>query len=256
MEFEEIIFEGLRNTYFEHQELQFSFFDENIFNITEYLITVNICKSIHLWNKKNKYPYKIELEKKTFDFFRNCFDNHKRDGETIFSPTIFSIHEKGFKENIEKIRKGRLDIALSKNETNYKGSSEYIFEIKSINPQPSLLLKDFERIKRFLNTEIKGFKNYFKAGYLIFFIHHNNFKKIETKKELSDKKEQRLKRIKDKLEEICPNNISLKIQTDNIVHYGVEQLRLENGFDYNEESYKTLIFSSVIIKIETIANTV
>jgi hypothetical protein len=246
--FKEVTFKALKESYVESQILHLSF-DGNVTKMTEYFITVNLCKELLKWNKKNHYPYKIEAEKNTDALYKDCFENYKRIGDDIFSPTIFASNCKEFKENLNTIRKGKVDIALSTNDMS-RNFSEYIYEVKAVNPGIGELRKDFERIQKFLNTEIPNFENSLKGGFIVFIKHYNSKRKIQNRNSLIQGKNKYINGLKEKLSVLKAFNITLCIETDTIDLSDYESLHVIEGDDFGEVAYNTFFSYAVIIEIQ------
>lgn len=251
--FKEITFTALKKSYIESQMLNLSF-DRNVTKMIEYFITVNLCKELLNWNKKNHYQYKIEAEKSTYELYKDCFENFKLKENTFCSPTIFASDSKEFKENLKEIRKGKVDIALSK-ENISRNISEYIFEVKAINPSITELKKDFKRIKKYLNTEIPHFENSLKGGFIVFIKHHNNKRKIQNSNNLIQGKEKYINLLNEKLSIFKDFNIALNIYCDTIDLSDYESLHVFEGDDFGEVAYRTFFAFAVIIEIQKISTT-
>ncbi|MEA9412594.1 hypothetical protein [Flavobacterium sp. PL02] len=249
-QFEESIFIALNKSYVESQIFNLSF-DGNVTKMTEYFITVNLCKELLNWNKKNHYPYKIEAEKNTFDLYKDCFENYKpKDKDSIFSPTIFSSNFQEFLENLKKIRKGKVDIALSTEKDTFNNISEYIFEVKAINPTINKLKEDFERIQNYINAEIPYFCNSLKGGFIVFIKHHNTEKKIQNREYLIKERDKYITKLKQSLSDLSNKNIISNINTNTIELSDYEGLHVFDGDDFGEIAYKTFFAYSVIIEIK------
>lgn len=251
--FREAVFTALRNSYSECQVLNLSF-DGNVTNMVEYFITVNLCKELLNWNEKNHYPYKIEAEKKTEKLYKDCFENCRRLEESIFSPTIFASETAEFKNNLQGIRKGKVDIAIS-SENMQRNFSEYIYEVKAVNPVITELEKDFQRIQQFLNTEIPNFENSLKGGFIVFIKHHNDERKIQEKVCLQRVQKDYLSGVKSRLDKIKSSNIVFEIDTEDIILSDGRSLHIFDGFDFGEAAYNTYIAYGVIISIQKLNQT-
>lgn len=176
-EFIEIALKSLRKSHSEAQIFNLSF-NGNVTKITEYFITVNLCKELYEWNLNNNYKYKIEAEKSTFDFYQNCFECFQyEEKNNIFSKTLFASNCEEYSKNLSLIRKGKIDIVLSKNTNGYTDIAEYIIEVKSVNPTFTKLKQDFFRIQNYLNAKIPGFENSLISGFIVFIKHINTVKK-------------------------------------------------------------------------------
>ncbi|MGI9650936.1 hypothetical protein [Chryseobacterium sp. RLHN22] len=248
--FKDIAFEALSISYSDSQLFRLSF-DRNVTKITEYFITVNLCKQLFEWNSKNNYPYKIEAEKETFEFYRNCFESSIfKTNESYFPDEICVYSHENFLKNISSIRKGRIDITISKEIAN-RNISTSIIEVKSINPPIAKLKEDYDRIQQYLNSSIPGFQNSLENGFIVFVKHINNLKKIQTQSDLSQQKESYLKRIKKVLTGISSENIDFVIHTDDIENSPFENLNLnKDDDDYNEIAYRTFLAFAVIIELK------
>jgi hypothetical protein len=249
-----LLFEALRESYIETQLLKLSF-DRNVSKITEYFITVNICKKLFDWNKSEGYIYTIEAEKSTFDFFRNCFDTYTlKEPNNIFSKAVFSSDSEKFKDIHSIIRKGKIDIALSSNNSNYyNSSSKLIIEVKSVNPNFIKLCEDFERIQTYLDASIPNFDNSLENGYIAFIKHINQHRKIHNKGDLLKLKDRYISKLKNKLSALkLYSSINYEIFDKNIDMSSFEDLLVENGDDFSEVAYNTFIAFSVVIKIKRI----
>jgi len=248
--FKNIAFQALRKSYSESQILRLSF-DRNVNRLTEYFITVNLCQQLLNWNSENHYQYKIEAEKKTFDFYQNCFESYKIEIiENSFPETYYSSSHKNFLNNISSIRRGRIDIALSR-EINGRNISESIIEVKSINPNLTKIKEDFARIQQYLNSNIPNFENSLKNGFIVFIKHTNNIKKIQNHDNLKKEKELYITKIKKNLSSIINHNINYKIYTDYIENSPYEKLRIDDD-NFNKIAYDTFSAFSVIIEIKRI----
>jgi hypothetical protein len=248
--FKEIAFKALSISYSESQLLRLSF-DRNVTRLTEYFITVNLCKQLFKWNSKNNYQYKIEAEKETFEFYNNCFDCYRfKTEEQYFPDLIYASSHENFLKNISAIRQGRIDIAISR-EIDSRNVSTSIIEVKSINPNLAKIKEDYNRIQQYLNADIPGFENSLQNGFIVFVKHINSLNKIQNKSDLDKLKESYLKRISKTLSSISYNNIDYTIHTDYIENSPFENLSLdENEDDFNEIAYRTFSAFSVIIEIK------
>ncbi|MEL1254098.1 hypothetical protein AAEO57_09950 [Flavobacterium sp. DGU38] len=244
--FKKEIFEVLRKSYAECQIFNLSF-DENVTKMTEYYITVSLSKELLNWNEENKYPFKIELEKNTTRLFHDCFENYKQIGDK-WNPGTFASHSNEFKESHDAIRKGKVDIALSRTH-NSRNISEYIFEVKAVNPDIGELKKDFQRIQQFLNAEVPDFENSFKGGFLVFLKHHNK-NKIQNRESLIESQTTYINNLKSQLDEIKAAGTKFSIDCKTITLSDGESLQLQNGYEHGEEAYKTFFAYGVIIAIQ------
>ncbi|AYN03605.1 hypothetical protein [Flavobacterium sp. 140616W15] len=246
--FKAATFAALRKSYGECQVLKLSF-DQNVTKMTEYFITVNLCKALLKWNEKDGYNYKIEAEKNTQTLYKNCFENYKQLREDIWSPTIFASQSKEYSQNYDAIRSGKVDIALSRI-CNSENISEYIFEAKAINPDMGELKKDFQRIQQFLAAEIPNFENSLKSGFIVFIMHHNNLNKIQKKESLMESQSACIDRLEVEFAEFKNPGIGFKVQTEDINLSAAESRNITDGFDYGEEAYSTFYAYGVIIEIQ------
>lgn len=246
--FKKEIFTALRKSYLESQVLHLSF-DRNVTKMIEYFITVNLCKEFLNWNKNNHYQYKIEAEKTTYKVFKDCFENYKYIDNNIFIPGVFSSHTKEFKDNLKGIRNGKVDIALSTNNLS-RNFSEYIYEVKAINPTMRELQKDLLRIQKYLNTEIPHFENSLKGGFIVFIKHYNNTRKIQNRSSLIRGKDKYINGLKEKLSVLKAPNIKFNIETDTIDLSDYESLHVMEGNDFGEVAYNTFFAYGVIIAIQ------
>lgn len=250
-ELKEIAFKSLRESYSETQVFNLSF-DGNVTKITEYFITVNLCKELYKWNQNNHYQYIIEAEKCTSKFYENCFECFKyEEKDNIFSPTIFSKNDDAYERNYSPIRKGKIDIALSKMTNGFTNIAEYIIEVKSINPNLTKLKEDFKRIQHYLNAKIPKFKNSLKSGYIVFIRHINNSRKVQSAEDLSQEKEIYLNNLKENLSSIGSDNINFDINVESIEYSPYENLKLhDENCDFGEIAHNTYTAFSVIIEIK------
>ncbi len=252
IKFDESFYNALYISYLDSQLYHLSF-DRSVSSITEYFLTVNICKELQSWNSKNHYRYKIEPEKPTYLLYRSCFNNSRKETEAnIFSPTIFASSSEGFAENLDKIRKGRVDIALSTADGDYKASSEYIIEVKGINPSFSSIQKDFIRIKHYLLATVIGFENNLKAGYIVFVIHINK-NKVHNLKDLQGLRDNFLERLKIYLQRFTEDSIVYDIRHKIIDQQSLENLKNDIIDDYGEIVDRTFSAFSVIIELQRLS---
>jgi hypothetical protein len=136
---EKKIFRGLKNTCSDAINFNGTF-DANV--KPEYLITINIAKSIGELNSYFGAPYLIKLEESTKKFATRCVPNMTQDDKDIFAPTIFRSNTQ------ETHRKGRLDIAVY-NEHSEKPLTA--IELALVNPAKTKLKADIIRLSEILN---------------------------------------------------------------------------------------------------------
>ncbi len=250
--FKNIAFQALRKSYSENQILRLSF-DGNVKRLTEYFITVNLCQQLLEWNSENHYQYKIEAEKKTFDFYNSCFESNKIEIIANSFPEMYYVSDQEeFLKNISIIRKGRIDITLSR-EINDRNISESLIEVKSINPNLTKIKDDFNRIQQYLNSSITNFENLLKNGFIVFIKHINNINKIQKKENLKKEKELYITNLKKRLSLITENNIEFDIYTDYIENSPYENLQMNyNDDDFSRIAYDTFSAFSVIIEVKRV----
>jgi hypothetical protein len=246
--FDESFHKALYVSYLDSQIFNLSF-DRNVSRITEYFLTVNICKELQHWNGKNHYMYKIEPEKSTYALYKACFDNHRmKVGGNIFSPTLFSSYSDGYKENLELIRNGRVDILLSSVNNDHKASSEFIIEVKAINPSLTKIRQDFKRIQHYLCATVSGFQNHLKGGYIVFIMHINQ-NKVHNDEELQILSANFITRFRKFLNKACDSIIQFDIRTEIIDRESSENLIEQEIDDYGEVIDRTFSAFSVIVEI-------
>lgn len=248
-QFKEIAFKALRESYYETQVFNLSF-DGNVTKITEYFITVNLCKQLYLWNSNNYYPYKIEAEKATYDFYQNCFEHYKlEEKDNIFSKTLFSSNFEEFNKNLTPIRKGKIDIVLSKATNQYRDVSEYIIEVKSVNPTLNKLKDDFKRIQSYLTAEIPNFENSLKSGFIVFIKHINKLRKIQNNQNLLESQQEYINYLSKHFTNLCSSGITNSISIKQIEHSPFESLNIDSD-DFGEIAYNTFTAFSIVVEIK------
>lgn len=251
--FDESFHKALYISYLDSQLYNLSF-DRNVSRITEYFLTVNICKELQYWNGKNHYMYKIEPEKSTYALYKACFDNHRMEAEQdIFSPTLFSLYSYGYKENLELIRNGRVDILLSNVNNDHKASSEYIIEVKAINPSLTKIRQDFKRIQHYVCATVSGFQNHLKGGYIVFIMHINQ-NKVHNDEELQNLSDDFISRLRKYLNKTCNRIVHFDIRTKIIDKESSENLMSQEIEDYGEVVDRTFSAFSVIVEVNKLAN--
>ncbi|ENG7521802.1 hypothetical protein ABVD55_005030 [Vibrio harveyi] len=109
----------------------------------EYLLTVNVAKSIVAQNKYGPAdPYSVEVEKSTKRFTRDCFYPIK----FVFGG--FKSKNLLLSKKLPRVsRSGRIDIVVYENKNNtYIGKQPICaIELKGVNPQRTLVVKDLRR---------------------------------------------------------------------------------------------------------------
>lgn len=118
---------------------------------SEYLLTVNVAKSIAAQNKYGPAdPYSVEVEKSTKRFTRDCFYKIKR------VPGGFTSRSIPLSKNLPKVsRNGRIDIVVYEDKNNtYMGKQPICaIELKGVDPDRTLVVKDLKRNLELLTME-------------------------------------------------------------------------------------------------------
>ncbi|WP_426992000.1 hypothetical protein [Methylomonas sp. CM2] len=117
----------------------FSDDDTNLIN-AEYLITVNIAKSIAAMNKDFGGPYKIHLEHSTKKFSSSCPPLLSKK----YSNNPFGYTEELRQGNLNTKRAGKIDIAVY-TDGHILDKPYCAIEVKGFNPSKAKIIEDLER---------------------------------------------------------------------------------------------------------------
>ena len=139
---EKYIIKGIKKAYSENLQLH-SIFDNFTHKVREYLLTVNVAQQLIEWNKR--FEYKIFIEYPLKNFSENAFIPNKIVGDSIFNQTLL---QRNSKHAETKRLSQQIDLAITKEESNISIFNRSIvgIELKGINKQISLILKDIERL--------------------------------------------------------------------------------------------------------------
>lgn len=253
-EVEELIKKGAKKAYdenvmmcYEHTEFKS--------RMVEYLVVVNIAQLLMNWALP-KY-LQVHLEYPLADFYNGAFPTLKWCGNSIFDTQLFFRNE----HNPEKNKSARIDIAITSepfNEGHYVEPSYKSLigiEVKSISKQKDTILKDIRRLSNSLalNDEIDN--NNIKACYSLFYRRLDNYKHVNSKKELDNKKENEINRWKLILNKFRGEFKSLDYLIEPIVVQEstvddiINQFSNEDQLDYAEVAEKSGLVMCYLIKI-------
>ncbi|QXP63245.1 hypothetical protein [Polaribacter sp. HaHaR_3_91] len=234
-EIEWLIFEGARKAYLENTALNFQESDFQI-RMIEYLINVNVAKSLYVWAAIKNINIHFEYPLK--GFFLNAFDedNWKQN---------LSRNDKDSKFDDKRI----LDIALTGSQNNNSNASLIGLEIKSINKSESKIKEDVDKLSDALSIKDKVSENSIKAGYSLFLEDLNEGSGEKNNAELEKKKENLLHNWELRLEKYRDQYplLNYKILTNDIVKFSNEDLPevakeiLPALFDVNEVELAEII---------------
>lgn len=125
--------------------LLLSSYDDFMYEVREYLLTVNVAQQLLDWNKNHQYKVRIEYPIQTF--YTKAFPSHIWKGEDIFNLDIVSRDpdhsptEHHYQKIDLAITQDTAGANASENERTIVG-----IELKGINQNTNLIVKDLERM--------------------------------------------------------------------------------------------------------------
>ncbi|MBE0471726.1 MAG: hypothetical protein IBX55_19725 [Methyloprofundus sp.] len=131
----------------------------------EYLLTVNIAKSL-AENFFGFNGYDIRIECPTKYLIRHAFKFKMPKFHWPLHKNKNCQSTKRYIKGLEKVRKGRVDIALFK-QGGFSKVLKYVFEIKRPNQAKKSIIQDLVRLKTFCLLENEDGFSDFQAGYFI-----------------------------------------------------------------------------------------
>ncbi|MDO3695975.1 restriction endonuclease, SacI family [Wenyingzhuangia sp. chi5] len=227
---EEKIISGMLNTC---KDLRL-FSDQNEITIKpEYLINVNIAKSIAEINKNEIIPIiKINLEEKTSEFSINAVPTFSYIENPI---NIFNQKIRGFNNTS---RNGNIDITIYENNEPHSA-----IEVKLVNPNGKKITEDILRLEELLYTEDNhtGKTNLKSTFFTCFEICENSKSKNEINKHKS-LTENKYSEILDKVlkQNSTKFKISVNIIPESVFNISQEILSLEDSY-YLKKSVLSLV---------------
>jgi len=216
----------------------------------EYIVTVNIAKSLNEINSANSSfgsPLIIKVEEDTRVFASECV------------PLILfeDIFDSTFREFHNSDRNGKIDIAVYEVSNTGSGFENRIpkcpVEVKKFTPSRGEILKDLYRNFEYLQVKDKTGNNRLEKAYLVFLAHDKECL-FETNK---DKGKERLKKFYTALtksfsDSLKEHNIILRIETETVD----ENLFADNKFEgqdpdfISDRAYESFHHVGVLMTLE------
>ena len=232
--------------------LLLSSYDDFMYEVREYLLTVNVAYQLLEWNKNHHYKVRIEYPIQTF--YTNAFPSHTWKGEDVFNMDIVSRDpdHSPTEHHYQKI-----DIAITQDTAEASENEKTIvgIELKGINQKPVLIVKDLLRMANAMIRTDSISDNNIKYCYSGFLRRFDKGDEMVTESFLQEKeiKEKEYWNNQCSILNIQFKELLFSFEFFSIVHRPLEvitQVHTEMQSDYNEVANDTGMVSGGIIIIE------
>ncbi len=225
---EDKIKKGIKNTY---SDLELFTGEINNYDFPEYLLTVNIAKSVAEIKDCPIDPWIIKVEESTKKFARSCvplLSTEDKGDEFGFAKMIIS-KIKNTKRN------GNMDICIYENIQGIN-HSRYCIEVKRDSPSKKEILKDLKRMTELFDFQDRTGENCFKEAYLPFVVDITNImdNKIKIKKVFN--------KYKGHLKSLNTANVCWELKVFYAAKFDKKNYNIPENDDYRDHFYKILGF--------------